>query len=123
MKTHEKIRLMRELNKWSQEDMAEKLKMSTGGYAKIERGESQININRLQQIADVLNTDILDLLQSHGNLILQINEGDNNGDFSLYANSDISTEIELLKLQLKHFQELLEQKDKEIELLRRLTEK
>ena len=39
MDTHEKIRLMRELNKWSQEDMAEKLSMSAGGYAKIERGD------------------------------------------------------------------------------------
>lgn len=42
METHEKIRLMRELNKWSQEDMAEKLAMSAGGYAKIERGETQL---------------------------------------------------------------------------------
>ncbi len=28
MEVHEKIRLMRELNQWSQEEMAEKLEMS-----------------------------------------------------------------------------------------------
>lgn len=44
MEIHEKIRMMRELNKWSQEDMAEKMEMSAGGYAKIERGETQLNI-------------------------------------------------------------------------------
>lgn len=37
MKTHEKIRLMRELKQWSQETVAEKLNLSTNGYAKIER--------------------------------------------------------------------------------------
>ena len=44
MKTHEKIRAIRELNQWSQEEMAEKLKMSVGGYAKIERGDSSVNL-------------------------------------------------------------------------------
>ena len=38
MKTYEKIRLMREMNQWSQEDVADKLNLSTNGYAKIERG-------------------------------------------------------------------------------------
>lgn len=60
MDTHEKIRLMRELNKWSQEDMAEKLSMSAGGYAKIERGDVQLNIPRLQQIAAIFNVDMWD---------------------------------------------------------------
>lgn len=39
MELHEKIRLARELNKWSQEEVAEKLEMSPSGYAKIERGK------------------------------------------------------------------------------------
>ena len=54
METHEKIRLIRELNKWSQEEMAEKLAMSAGGYAKIERGETQLNIPRLEQFGGYL---------------------------------------------------------------------
>jgi DNA-binding protein len=39
MELHEKIRLARELNKWSQEEVTEKLEMSPSGYAKIERGK------------------------------------------------------------------------------------
>lgn len=123
METHEKIRLMRELNKWSQEDMAEKLAMSAGGYAKIERGETQLNIPRLEQLAAIFKVDLWDLLKSNGGgLVLQINEGDSEGDISLYASSDLSAQLALLKQELAHSKEMLAQKEREIELLRRLLE-
>lgn len=123
METHEKIRLMRELHKWSQEDMAEKLAMSAGGYAKIERGETQLNIPRLEQLAAIFKVDMWDLLKSgNSGLVLQITEGDNN-DFALYASGDMSGRLELLKRELKHCREMLAQKDKEIELLKKLLDK
>ncbi|OFP80828.1 MULTISPECIES: helix-turn-helix transcriptional regulator [unclassified Neisseria] len=123
METHEKIRLMRELNKWSQEDMAEKLAMSAGGYAKIERGETQLNIPRLEQLAAIFKVDMWDLLKAGSKgMVLQINDVDsNNGEFAIYASSDMTMKVELLKQELKHCQEMLEQKDKEIELLRQLA--
>lgn len=122
METHEKIRLIRELNKWSQEEMAEKLAMSAGGYAKIERGETQLNIPRLEQLAAIFKVDMWDLLKSGNNgMVLQINEGDSGGDIALYASSDMAMKLELLNQELKHCQEMLEQKDKEIELLRQLA--
>jgi DNA-binding protein len=122
METHEKIRLIRELNKWSQEEMAEKLAMSAGGYAKIERGETQLNIPRLEQLAAIFKVDMWDLLKSgNSGMVLQINEGDSGGDIALYASSDIAMKLELLNQELKHCREMLEQKDKEIELLRQLA--
>ena len=123
METHEKIRLMRELNKWSQEDMAETLAMSAGGYAKIERGETQLNIPRLEQLAAIFKVDMWDLLKAGSKgMVLQINDVDsNNGEFAIYASSDMTMKVELLKQELKHCQEMLEQKDKEIELLRQLA--
>lgn len=122
METHEKIRLIRELNKWSQEEMAEKLAMSAGGYAKIERGETQLNIPRLEQLAAIFKVDMWDLLKSSNNgMVLQINEGDSGGDIALYASSDMVMKLELLNQELKHCREMLEQKDKEIELLRQLA--
>lgn len=48
MNIQEKIRAMREIKHWSQEEMAEKLEMSPTGYARIERGESKLNLERLQ---------------------------------------------------------------------------
>lgn len=123
METYEKIRLMRELNKWSQEDMAEKLAMSAGGYAKIERGETQLSIPRLEQLAAIFEVDMWDLLKSGGKgMVLQINDVDsNNGEFAIYASSDMTMKVELLKQELKHCREMLLQKDKEIELLRQLA--
>lgn len=123
METHEKIRLIRELNKWSQEEMAEKLAMSAGGYAKIERGETQLNIPRLEQLAAIFKVDMWDLLKAGSKgMVLQINDVDsNNGEFAIYASSDMTMKVELLKQELKHCQEMLEQKDKEIELLRQLA--
>ena len=122
METHEKIRLIRELNKWSQEEMAEKLAMSAGGYAKIERGETQLNIPRLEQLATIFKVDMWDLLKSSNNgMVLQINEGDSGGDIALYASSDMAMKLELLNQELKYCREMLEQKDKEIELLRQLA--
>ena len=123
METHKKIRLMRELHKWSQEDMAEKLAMSAGGYAKIERGETQLNIPRLEQLAAIFKVDMWDLLKSgNSDLVLQINEGDSGGDIALYASTDISAKLELMKQELRHCKEMLAQKDREIELLRKFLE-
>ncbi len=53
MALHDNIRQLRELNNWSQEEMAEQINMSKNGYAKIERGESKANIEKLEQIANV----------------------------------------------------------------------
>ena len=38
MSVNEKIRAIREVNQWSQEEMAEKMQMSTNTYARFERG-------------------------------------------------------------------------------------
>lgn len=54
MQLFEKMREIREARKLSQEAVAINLGISTNAYAKIERGESDISISRLQQIANVL---------------------------------------------------------------------
>ncbi|QMT34014.1 helix-turn-helix transcriptional regulator [Conchiformibius steedae DSM 2580] len=128
MEIHNKIRLLRELNGWSQEKVAEQLDMSASGYAKIERGETQPNIIRLQQIAAVFQIDLWELLKSEqGNVILQINEDNSNGDIScgnvaLYAPPDISVETAVLKKEIEFLKNILQQKDKEIEWLRKRIE-
>ena len=100
MELHEKIRLARELNKWSQEEVAEKLEMSPSGYAKIERGETRLNLPRLEQISEIFETDILDLIQTGGRgLSYQVGDN-NNSDIAVYASSshELTAEIERLKL-------------------------
>ena len=121
MKTYEIIRLLREEKEWSQKDMAEKLDMSVNGYAKIERGETGINIARLEQIAAVLDVDTHDLIPlSDGNSAYLVIKGDNNQANGIVYNNkeELQIEIEKLKLMLKHKNELLEQQNRELEMLK-----
>ena len=70
---NDKIRKVRESKAWSQEQMAEKLNMSLNGYAKIERGETKLYLDKLEQIAQVFDIDVVELMQSDGkNICFQI---------------------------------------------------
>lgn len=120
MKTYEKIRLARELNQWSQEDMAEKLEMSPSGYARIERGETRLNLPRLEQISQILNIDLPDLIQNDEfGITIQINDNDSS-EINLYSNNDNISEIEKLKLIIQHKDELLAQKNQELTMIKEM---
>lgn len=108
---------LRKEQKLTQEQMAEKLGMSKNGYAKIERGESRITVEHLQQIAQVFNIDIAELIKEDKDFNLLF--GDNNGNYAnkYYGNQQ---EIEKLELIIQHKDEMLVQKDVEIALLRKL---
>lgn len=61
MNISEKIRAIRQSKGWSQEMMAEKLSMSVNGYAHIERGETDVQISRLKQIAETFGIELISL--------------------------------------------------------------
>lgn len=118
---HDKIRMMRELRQLSQEDMAEKMNMSPSGYAKIERGETRLQYDKLVQIAQIFNVSLSDLVDNDKGVIFFMNENGNNTSANYYSGDhSIMFEIEKLKLQLIHKDELLEQKEKELETLRKM---
>ena len=58
----EKIRKIRELKGLKQSNLADKLGMTMNGYGKIERGETTITMERLEQISNALDMKVLDLL-------------------------------------------------------------
>jgi len=127
MSVNEKIRKIREAKDWSQEQMAEKLNMSLNGYAKIERGESKIYLDKLEQIAQVFDIDVIELMQSDGkNICFQI-ESPLGSVYQGGGETQMLIEIERLKLELSHSREkeslltkMLEQKDSEIRALKDL---
>ncbi|TGY48561.1 XRE family transcriptional regulator [Rodentibacter caecimuris] len=122
MSVNEKIRKIREARGWSQEQMAEKLNMSLNGYAKIERGESKIYLYKLEQIAHVFDIDVVELMQSDGKSIcFQINENSYLSTNYYGDNEALMIENERLKLSLSYNQQLLEQKDNEILLLKEMV--
>lgn len=64
MLAHEKIRLLRQGKSWSQEEMAHKLGMSANGYGCIERGETDLKLSRIEQIAALLNVKLSALFEN-----------------------------------------------------------
>ena len=52
------IRKIRELKNLTREYVAEELKMSMSGYGKIERGEVDLTVSKLMEIAKVLDVSI-----------------------------------------------------------------
>jgi transcriptional regulator with XRE-family HTH domain len=58
------IRKQRETKNYTQEYLAAKLKISQNAYSKIELGYTKITLERLFQIADVLETSTIDLINT-----------------------------------------------------------
>jgi transcriptional regulator with XRE-family HTH domain len=58
LKIGNRIRKVREIKGYSQENLASELGMSITGYGKIERDEVSINMDRLQQISKVLEVGV-----------------------------------------------------------------
>lgn len=128
MKINEKICLIRHLKKLSQEEMAEKLQLSVNGYADIERGKTDVQMSRLEQIAKALDVDIYELFNfAEKNVIfLTVENNPFSSNFIIGQNINHSKEadFEIKKLQLmfEHSQLTIEQKDKEIAGLKEIIE-
>lgn len=113
MKVQEKIRAMRESKNWSQEEMATKLNMSVNGYSKIERGETNPHLSKLQQIAKELDVDLLELMSNKRSVYL-ITDNSNHGCNVIGSSSEIAFEIQKLQLQLSHKDEIIDFQKREI---------
>jgi transcriptional regulator with XRE-family HTH domain len=57
-----KIKQIRELKNMRQEHIAQQLGISTRAYSKIETGETQLTINRLNDISEILKISPLEIL-------------------------------------------------------------
>lgn len=122
MKVHDKIRTLRELKNWSQEDMAEQMQMSKNGYSKLERGETRLSLDRLEQIATIYKMDVLELMaMGDKGLVYQINENGHNSASYYDSEQSVAAENEKLRLMLQHKEEMLAQKEGEISVLKELV--
>ena len=57
-----KIKQLRELKNLTQEHVATQLGLTTRAFSKIEAGETQLTINRLNEISAILGVDPMELL-------------------------------------------------------------
>ncbi len=119
MHFHDKLKVMRTLKGWSQEEMAEKLGCSVSGYSKIERGEIKTNMPKLEKIAEAFGIEFEELVNLNEGNVFNLAEHCNN-------NGNIRYNVILTETQCAHELEkahlIIEQKDKEIALMKQQIE-
>lgn len=66
------IKKFRELKSLTREHLASELDMSVSGYSKIERGEIDLTVSKLQKIADILDVSVSEILNFDATNIFNI---------------------------------------------------
>lgn len=131
MKIGRIMKKLREINNLTQEQMAEKLHMSTQGYALIEHDNGNPNLPKIEKIAKVFDMTTLEFLDFCENGATFYIAGDtqqtnHNGDGNSYyicgkqGHELLLAQLEQAKLTIKHKDELLAQQKREIETLHEL---
>jgi transcriptional regulator with XRE-family HTH domain len=115
MQVRQKLKTMRLFKGWSQEQMAEKLGYSLSGYTKIERGKTNLSLNKLEKIAELLEMDLQKLLGVNKGNLFSVAENCTHGNLAhctiLPSENECGHELEKAHL-------LLHERDKEIENLK-----
>lgn len=124
MELYDKIRFMRIFKGWSQEEMADKLHMALSGYAKIERGKTDVNYSRLQQIAKVLEVELSDLVglneKNVFNVIGSSSANNTNNNNNYISNVNVSIQESNMKQEIEMLRLINEQQAKEINYLKEI---
>jgi transcriptional regulator with XRE-family HTH domain len=76
MNAGQKIKKIRELKNYTQQYMAQELNLSLSGYGKIERGEIDLSLGRIEQIATILGVDLKTILNFDENLIFNFTQNE-----------------------------------------------
>lgn len=116
MSVHEKIRLVRQAKGLTQEEVAEKLDMSVNGYGDIERGETDVNLSRLEQLADLFEITLVQLVGLDGKNIFTNNGTQHSQNNNCTIHSCPADYVQL-KIDFEKQAVLVLQKNSEIKLL------
>lgn len=125
MKANDKIRSLRKQKDLTQEQMAERLDISVNAYHKIEKGQTKLNLERLQELANIFDVDILELINSENQKIyVQVNDNAQNNqhlnNMNFYeSNQDLQHEIEKLQLTISYQNQEIEHLKEIIALLKK----
>ena len=112
------LRKIREIKGIKQESVAKQLGLTTNGYGKIERGETSLNIKRLEEIAVILGVNALDIMQFDENIIFNINTMSNSAPNGTVNNYSLNKEErQFFSYQIKSLSALVEKQNKIIEIL------
>lgn len=121
-KMKDRIKLLREEHHLSQEQLAEKMGISSNSYGKLERGETKLTLEKLEQIANIFDMDIVELINNEDRISYSVTHyGSGTNAFNVeYSERELLAENEKLSLIITHKDELLKQQQQEITLLKEM---
>lgn len=116
----EKITQYRNRKGYTYENMADELDLTTAAYRKIETGETKLSVERLFRISNILETPVNELLEMDSVSQNQNNYNNENVyqqkiEHFYQENKEITTEL------IKAKDQLIEQLQKEIEFLKKIS--
>ena len=114
------IKRMREQKGYSQEYMAIQLDMKQASYSRLESQESKLTLDRLHEIADILETDISTLLDS-SKVTIQ-NQTNSEGSFG-YVENLFNENKEITKKHIQTLENENQHLKEEIAFLRSMINK
>ncbi len=91
------IRLLRQKKGWSQGEVAKQLNISIPAFSKIETGITDINVSRLEQIANLFQVSTVDLISKEG----EHHHSENMAEIYRLKEKLALKEDEIIKLQKK----------------------
>ncbi|MCD0487739.1 helix-turn-helix domain-containing protein [Pedobacter sp. MC2016-14] len=113
-----KIKRLRSNIGLTQEQMAERIHLSVKAWQNIENGITKIDLDRLNQIAEILETSVIDFINSEEGMYVhqEIVNNDN-----IY-NKEVTIHQNVSESERELFNKVIADKDKEIEFLRGLIQ-
>ena len=122
MSVNEKIRIVRKAKGLTLEEVAHQLGMSTNGYGDIERGATDVNISRLEQISQLFGMELSELIDLNEKNVFNFlgtqNTGVGTQNHCTIA-SDLTEQLQL-KFKLENQQLIIEQQTQEIAYLKEI---
>ena len=109
-----KIKQIRELKNFTQEYVAQQLGLSTRAYSKIETGETQLTINRLNEISAILEVQPMEVLGF-----------DDKKGFNFYNSNDINNvkNINMPEKLIQQYEETIQALKEQIAVMKLLMDK
>lgn len=108
---HRKIKHTRLVRELTQADIADRMAVSLKTYQNFENGLTKLDVDRLKQVAEILNVSVDDLINAEDNGVfiaeIKENQGGNNGNITIH---EASKTYEL-------FEKVIAGKDEQIRLL------
>ncbi|GAA0876031.1 hypothetical protein GCM10009118_24410 [Wandonia haliotis] len=114
LSTGERIRRIRRSKNMTQENVASSLNISQRAYSKIENDEVSLKVERLQEIADILETDISELLPN------QVSQSFENVSYSQIGNGKFIHQSKGKESEL--YEKIIARQQEEIDYLKGIIE-